>query len=130
MRSRRTGIIVALGALAVAVVLFVVLSGGSGSDEGKQNKVINLRLAQGQAEGGARDLTVTQGDHLGVKLHTDARAELHIHGYDLSKDVKAGKPGSILFIANDTGEFEIEAHPLVNGEEGPGVQLATLSVNP
>jgi hypothetical protein len=65
-----------------------------------------------------------------VTLKTDVPAELHVHGYELSKDIDAGGQGSIAFTADATGEFEVEAHHLVHEEEGPGVSLATLTVNP
>ena len=48
-----------------------------------------------------------------MTLETDVPAELHVHGYELSKDVKGGGQGSIAFTADPTGEFEVEAHPLV-----------------
>jgi hypothetical protein len=130
MQSRKVAGGVALGALVVAVVLFIVLSGGSDSDNGGQNRTFDFQLAHGKAVGGAQDVSATQGDHLTVTLKTDVPAELHIHGYELSKDVDAGGQGTIAFTADATGEFEVEAHHLVHGEEGPGIALATLSVNP
>jgi hypothetical protein len=130
MQSRKVAAGVALGALVVAVVLFIALSGGSGSDNGGQDRGFAFELANGKAVGGAKDISATQDDHLTVTLKTDVPAELHVHGYELSKDIKAGGHGSIAFTADATGEFEVEAHHLVHGEEGPGVSLATLTVNP
>jgi hypothetical protein len=130
MQSRKVAAGVGLGALVVAVVLFIVLSGGSDSDNGGQSRTFAFELADGQAVGGAKDISATQDDHLTVTLKTDVPAELHIHGYELSKDIDAGQEGSIAFTADATGEFEVEAHHLVHGEEGPGVSLATLTVNP
>jgi hypothetical protein len=130
MQSRRTAIVVGLGALVVAVVLFIVLSGGSDSNNGGQSRTFAFEVANGKAVGGPKDVSVTQDDHLTVTLKTDIPAELHVHGYELSRDIKAGGEGSIAFTADATGEFEIEAHHLVHGEEGPGISLATLSVNP
>ena len=130
MQSRKLAAGVALGALVVAVVLFIVLSGGSGSDNGSQSHTVALEFADGRAVGGAEDVSVNQDDSVTVTLGTDVPAELHIHGYDLSKEIKAGGEGSIDFNADTTGEFEIEAHHLTHGEEGPGILLATLSVSP
>jgi hypothetical protein len=130
MLSRKTTAVLGVLVLVVAIVLFVVLQGGSGSGDGGASRALTFRLENGQAAGEARNISVTQGDHLTVRLHTDVPAELHIHGYELAKDIKAGGTGSISFTADATGEFEIEAHHLVHGEEGPGVSLATLEVNP
>jgi hypothetical protein len=129
MQSRKITALLALVVVAVAVALFIVLSGGSDS-EGGANRSFNLEFAHDKAVGGAQDISATQGDHLTVSLMTDEPAELHIHGYELSKDVDAGSTGSIKFTADTTGEFEVEAHPVVHGEEGEGVELAMLQVNP
>jgi hypothetical protein len=129
MRNRKISAALAIGALAVAVVLFIVLSGGSGSSGGA-NRTFDFEFANGKAVGGAKDVSATQGDHLTVTLRTDVPAELHVHGYELAKDIDAGGTGSIKFTADTTGEFEIEAHHLVHGEEETGVELATLQVNP
>jgi hypothetical protein len=128
-QSRKITALLALVAVAVAVVLFIVLSGDSDSNGGA-DRTFNLEFADDKAVGGAQDISVTEGDHLTVTLMTDAPAELHIHGYELSREVDAGSTGSIKFTADTTGEFEVEAHPITHGEEGEGVELATLQVNP
>lgn len=130
MQSRKTAAIAGVVVLVAAIVVFIVLQGGSDTGGGPANESFDFRVANGKAVGGAQDVSATQGDHLTVTLHTDVPAELHIHGYELSKDIDAGKSGSISFTADATGEFEVEAHHLVHGEEGPGEELATLQVNP
>jgi hypothetical protein len=130
MQSRKTAAVAAVAVLIAAIVVFVVLQGGSDSGGGSSNRTFAFDLANGKAVGGSKDISATQGDHLTVTLRTDVPAELHIHGYELAKDVDAGKTGSISFTADATGEFEVEAHHLVHGEEAPGVELAQLAVNP
>ena len=53
-----------------------------------------------------------------------------MHGYELEKDVKPGQTAKFDFPATAEGEFEIEVHHLVNGEEQTGVQVAELKVTP
>jgi hypothetical protein len=130
MQSRKLTVLLAIGALAAAVVLFIVLSGDSGSNGGGASREFRFEFANDKPVGGVKQISATQGDHLKVTLHSDAPAQLHVHGYELEKNVDAGATGSIAFTADATGEFEIEAHPLVHGEEAPGVQLAALQVNP
>ena len=48
--------------------------------------------------------------------------EVHVHGYDLSRDVAPGAPARIAFPATIPGRFEIEL-------EDRGVQIAELTVN-
>jgi hypothetical protein len=130
MQSRRVAAVLAVAALIAAVVVFIVLQGDSGSGGSPSDRAFKFQFANGKAVGGSHDVTANQGDHLTVTLHTDVPAELHVHGYELAKDVGAGGTGSISFTADATGEFEIEAHHLVHGEEQTGVELAQLQVNP
>jgi hypothetical protein len=130
MQSRRIAAVLAVVVVIAAVVVFIVLQNDSDSDGGPSDRTLSFQLQHGHAVGGSEDVTATQGDHLTVSLKTDVPAELHIHGYELSKDVDAGGTGSISFTADATGEFEIEAHHLVHGEEGEGIELAQLQVNP
>ena len=130
MQSRKVAALLGVVVLIAAVVVFIVLQSGSDSDSGPTNRTFDFRLANDEVMGGSQDVSATQGDHLTMTLDTDVPAELHIHGYELSKDVGAGKTGSISFTADATGEFEVEAHHLVHGDEGPGEELATLQVNP
>lgn len=130
MQSRKTAAVLAVVVLVAAVVVFIVLQGGSDSNGGPSKETFDFRLANGKVAGGSQEVSATQGDHLTVTLDTDVPAELHVHGYEVSKDIDAGKTGSVSFVADATGEFEIEAHHLVHGEEGPGEELATLQVNP
>ncbi len=129
MQNRKLIAALGLGVVALAVVLFIVLRDDSGSS-GAADRTYHLELAHGKAVGGPHDISVTQGDHVTLILETDVPAELHLHGYELSKDLDTGQTGSIEFTADTTGEFEVEAHPVVHGEEGEGLELATLQVNP
>ena len=49
--------------------------------------------------------------------------EVHIHGYDIKKDVKAGETTQICFKATIDGIFEIEF-------EDSATQIAELRVDP
>jgi hypothetical protein len=49
--------------------------------------------------------------------------EVHVHGYDLMKDVEPGKTVTFSFPADITGIFEVEL-------EGAGKQIAQLRVDP
>ena len=77
-----------------------------------------------------RDIEVAQGDHVRLDVTPDVPAEVHVHGYELAKDVKPGQTAKFDFPATAEGEFEVEVHHLVNGEEQSGVQVAELKVTP
>jgi hypothetical protein len=136
MRSNTTRIAVAVGAIAVLVVLFVVLSGGDdNNDSGKsssnatvttgepvnQIKVINVQ--GGKPVGGIQKLDYTKGEQVRFKVNSDVADEIHVHGYDFHKDVPAGGSASFSFPAKIEGVFVIEL-------EQKGEQIAQLTVKP
>jgi hypothetical protein len=47
--------------------------------------------------------------------------EIHVHGYDLKGQVPAGGVGTVQFVADQSGVFEVEL-------ESRGAQLAQLEV--
>ena len=53
----------------------------------------------------------------------DTTDEIHLHGYDLKRDLKAGGSVRFTFVASTDGIYEIEL-------EGAGVQIASLVVEP
>jgi hypothetical protein len=62
------------------------------------------------------DTTVrfTEGETARLRIRSDIDDEIHIHGYDITKAVQAGKTVAVSFKASITGIFEMESH--VNGE--------------
>src|SRR4051812_35594423 len=77
----------------------------------------------GKPVGGIKEITVSKGDQLRFVVKSDVSDEIHVHGYDIMKDVKAGGKVSFSFPAKIDGEFEVEL-------EGRGEQIAKLVVNP
>jgi hypothetical protein len=77
----------------------------------------------GKPAGGVKDITVNKGDQVRFVVKSDVSDEIHVHGYDLMKDVKAGGKVSFSFPGKIDGEFDVEL-------EGRGEQIANLVVNP
>jgi heme/copper-type cytochrome/quinol oxidase subunit 2 len=138
--------------VVVAVVLFIVLSGGQddedhlagggnsagknesnnsgGSKPGGENKpepkpqVTTIVVGKdGKPVGGIAEITVNQGDEVSFKVESAIAEEIHVHGYDLMKDVPAGGAVSFEFPAEIEGIFEAEL-------EGRGEQILELKVEP
>jgi FtsP/CotA-like multicopper oxidase with cupredoxin domain len=82
-----------------------------------------VRIRGGQPVGGVKDITVTKGDTVRLAVSSDTADEVHVHGYDLKKDVEAGSTVRFRFPADVEGVFEIEL-------EGTHVQIAKLTVEP
>ena len=85
--------------------------------------VISIQVQGGKPVGGIHRVTAKKGQTVAVVVHSDVAEEVHVHGYDLMKDVEKGGTVKFDFKANIDGRFEIE---LEDAKE----QLADLSVEP
>ncbi|HEU4905408.1 MAG TPA: hypothetical protein VFT19_04745, partial [Solirubrobacterales bacterium] len=77
----------------------------------------------GEPVGGVQELEYGAGEEVAFTVRSDVADEVHVHGYDLSRDVEAGGSVSFSFPAEIEGIFEVELH---EGE----AQIAELRVNP
>ena len=55
-------------------------------------------------------VSVSQGDHVNLRITSDEPLEFHLHGYDLEKELEANEPGELSFDATNAGRFGMEAH--------------------
>jgi hypothetical protein len=58
----------------------------------------------------SRKVEVATGDQVHVSVTSDHPDEVHVHGYDIEKEVSAGGTVTIDFTADIPGQFEVEAH--------------------
>jgi hypothetical protein len=68
-------------------------------------------------------VTVAEGDRVVLRITSASPVEIHLHGYDLDREVEPGESAELSFKAKLTGRFEIEDHET---EEA----LGTLVVEP
>ena len=151
MRNPLARGLIGLAAVAAVVVLFVVLAGGDddklgqrrdhhpdpGAGHGRdrdtgQGQARPSRRARhpanrgregGKPAGGVQKLTYKNGDRIQFIVASDVADEIHVHGYDLTKDVPAGGTVRFSFPARIEGVFEVEL-------EGRKEQIAELRVSP
>lgn len=123
MNAKTARALAGLGAIAVAVVLLVVLQSGGDSGNSDAGKMPTIVIKHGKPVGGIRELTYNEGDQVRFRVKSDVAEEVHVHGYDLMKDVKAGGTVSFDFPATIEGVFEAEL-------EGRKEQIIELRVNP
>ena len=146
-KGQRLGLVVA--ALVVAVVAFVVL-GSEDTDEKADDPVAErpktvreptataesapapppdeVVLKGGRPEGGAGKVTVKKGDLVRLVVSSDKPDDIHLHGYDVTRKARPGKPARFRLRANVEGQFEIESH--VAEDAGEEALVATLVVEP
>jgi hypothetical protein len=129
MQRRNLGVLLVV--VVVAVVGFVIAS-GSGDDKKKSSSggttaskpaAIEVTVKNGKPLGGIQHLTYSKGDRVRMVVRSDVADEVHVHGYDLMKDVRAGGSVEFDFPAKIDGKFEIEL-------EGRKEQIADLAVSP
>lgn len=105
-------------AALIAVVAIVVLA-TSGSDSSSRFTTGTPVLAAGQAQ----NLTYKQGSTVSFKVRSDTPDEVHVHGYDIHKEVAAGGEVAFSFPAKISGAFVVEL-------ENQKATIANLTVQP
>ncbi len=69
-------------------------------------------------------IRVNRGDFVTLTWTADQPMTLHLHGYDIEREVAPGSPAEFAFRAYAAGRFPIEVHP--QGEEPPADQPALV----
>ena len=126
-------------AVVIAIVAVVVLTGGdeTGTSDAETTPTATPDeaatatptgtptpppppLLQG---GKVTKLEFTEGETVKFRVTSDVPEEVHVHGYDIARDVEPDKVTTVSFPATITGIFEIEY-------EHAGEQIGQLRVNP
>jgi hypothetical protein len=102
MRNR---IVVIAVLLVLAVAGAVLIFAGCGPTG--QNVTINVTVTGGKTMQPS-DLSAHQNDTVTIKITSDTDGEVHLHGYDIHFETKAGQLVSQTFKADKTGDFPIE----------------------
>ena len=143
MNSNIARVAAGIAAVAVAVLLLVVLKddGGGGSESASTpttptdsttgatksppagEVTPTIVVEGGEPVGGVKDLSFEKGDRIRFEVESDVSDEIHVHGYDVMKDVEAGGSVTFDFPATIEGVFEAEL-------EGRKQPIAELTVNP
>ena len=91
--------------------------------EAEKQTVVSVVVVNGAPKGGIVRETVTKGDRVVLVVTSDVADEIHLHGYDVSRDVAVGGTVRLPFEARIPGRFEAEL-------EEHGVQIADITVEP
>lgn len=109
--------------VVIAIVLLIVLKNGGSETSATTKGVTMIVVKNGKPVGGIAQLTYNKGEQVRFEVDSDVSDEVHMHGYDIMKDVKAGGSVSFDFPATIEGVFEAEL-------EGRKEQILELTVNP
>jgi heme/copper-type cytochrome/quinol oxidase subunit 2 len=70
--------------------------------------LIEAKVTGDQVDTASRRVKISRGEKVRIQVEADHAEEVHVHGYDLKKDVAPGKPAVIEFTADAPGVFEVE----------------------
>ena len=139
--GKRAALLVAL--VVIAVVGFIVLKPDDTSkkqaaepapaqpttttkkktEKPKPPPIPKVTIKDGKPVGGVKKLSFDKGERVRFVVESDVSDEIHVHGYDLMKDVEAGSKVTFAFPAKIDGVFEVEL-------EDRGEEIASLEVQP
>lgn len=111
--------------VVIAIVLLVALKGNDSSEKTDGGKLQTITVDKaGRPVGGIKQLTYNKGEQILFEVKVPFAEEIHLHGYDVMKEVPAGG-GSVKYDlpASIEGVFEAEL-------EGRKEQIIELTVNP
>lgn len=113
--------------LSLLTAACLVLTGCAGSSTGSggagdgTTDTVRVAVAGGKVTPPTHRVRVTKGDTVRLVVTADVDDEVHVHGFDITKDVVAGTPATITFVADQAGIVEVEL-------ESAGLQLLQLEV--
>lgn len=134
-------------AIAAAAALFFVLRPDNGDDNASGNTTttsstttsttttatepteppppatVRIVVRGGEPVGGVRNATVSKGRQVVLIVSSDVADEVHLHGYNLKRDVAPGAPARLPFRATINGTVEVEL-------EQRGLPLARITTQP
>ena len=144
-------LLIAAAGIAVAVVLFLVLRPDGDDDSANPPPPPNppttpttvatqpppppttprpptvvqvpIVVRGGRPVGGIKRVTVAKNRRVVLVVRSDVADHVHLHGYDIMRDVAPGTPGRLAFRATIPGRFEAEL-------EDAGLQIADITVEP
>ena len=85
--------------------------------------MIRIVVVNGAPKGGIVRKTVDEGDRVVLIVRSDVSDHVHLHGYDIMRDVSPGRTARLPFRATIPGRFEVEL-------EDRAVQIADITVQP
>jgi hypothetical protein len=84
---------------------------------------IGIVVRGGRVVGGLRRARLERGERAVLVVRADVSDHVHLHGYDIMRDVAPGRPARLRFRATIPGRFEVEL-------EDRRLQIAQLEVRP
>jgi hypothetical protein len=100
---------------AIVIVVVVLVLGGlffllrpDTPSSAPQDRKFDASIKGGEMS--PAEFSAEEGDSVTLSVKSDRPMELHLHGYDVEKEVEPGRTAKLHLEADLTGRFEIEDH--------------------
>lgn len=107
--------------LALLLVAVLTLTGACSSTTASGPVTIDVTIANGKVTPAATTDNVSLGATVTINVTSDAADTVHVHGYEIEKEITASTKTVITFVADKTGRYEVETHTVE-------ATIATLNV--
>jgi len=84
--------------------------GAAGATATAATRTINVRVRGGKVTPAPGQVSVASGTRVLLTVVSDRPDEVHVHGYNVEMEIKAGVPGTLSFVADQPGRVEVETH--------------------
>jgi hypothetical protein len=113
-------------------LLLALALGNAGNFAAAAEVTYLLNIANGKVPDNMRLIRVKQNDVVKLEWRTDKSMSIHLHGYDIEKEIKPGELAQMSFTARATGRFTVEPHvgKTPSGGHAHGDILVTIEVYP
>jgi hypothetical protein len=116
------------------LMICLIVATGVAIPRGQAAEVtFTIRIENGRVDESMRLIRVKQGDAVKLRWSSDRRMILHLHGYDIGKEVAPGSVADFAFTARAEGRFPVHVHPADARAGTPGHEeapLVTIEVYP
>lgn len=128
-------IIMSHGALVLLTSALALGACGGGSEP--EARAFDLKIEERKLNLDPAVIKVKQGDTVTLRIDADEHGTVHLHGYDIEKEVGPDGTTTMELTASATGQFNITFHPGGEGEggehaedEGEEIMIASFEVHP
>lgn len=94
--------------MLLAAVLVLAGCGDAAAADGPRD--ITVTIAAGQVTPAPDRIEVAKGQTVTITATSDVADMLHVHGYDKAATLYPGQAGTVEFVADTEGLFEVETH--------------------
>ncbi len=109
----------------IGLLLLTAWGAGCGGEGKVKPQEFALTFRGGALPAEQQLIRVRHGDDIVLRWSTDEPIAVHLHGYDIEKELKPGTPTTMWFVAKATGRFPITRH-----RDGEEATLGYLEVHP